>query len=49
MKNAKLKPLHKRLVDLSRRFRRLTVEHVPREENKVADRMANEALDGLST
>ena len=49
VKNAKLKPLHKRLVELGARFRQLTVEHVPREENKVADRLANEALDGLST
>jgi ribonuclease HI len=48
VKNAKLKPLHKRLVAVGARFRRLTVEHVPREENKVADRMANEALDALS-
>ena len=45
VKNAKLIPLHRRLVDLGARFRRLTVEHVPREENKVADRLANEALD----
>ena len=49
VRNPKLIPLHKRLLDLRTRFRRLTIEHVPREENKVADRLANEALDGRST
>ncbi len=48
VKNAKLIPLYKRLVDLRARFARITVEHVPREENKVADRLANEALDQRS-
>lgn len=45
VKNAKLIPLHKRLLDLRPRFARITVEHVPREQNKVADALANEALD----
>ena len=48
VKNSKLIPLHRRLVDLRTRFRRLTIEHVPREDNKVADRLANEALDEQS-
>ncbi len=45
VKNAKLIPLYKRLVDLRRRFDSVVFVHVPREENKVADRLANEALD----
>ena len=45
VKNPKLIPLHKRLVALRSRFARITVEHVPREKNKVADALANEALD----
>jgi len=49
VKNPKLIPLHKRLLALRTRFRRLTIEHVPREKNKVADRLANEALDRRST
>jgi ribonuclease HI/probable phosphoglycerate mutase len=49
VRNPKLKPLYNRLLALRARFRGLTVEHVPREKNKVADRLANEALDGRST
>lgn len=48
VRNPKLKPLHNRLLALRPRFQRFTVEHVPREENKVADRLANEALDNVS-
>jgi ribonuclease HI len=45
VKNAKLIPLHKRLTDLRTRFARIRLEHVPREKNKVADSLANQALD----
>ncbi len=45
VKNAKLIPLHKRLIDLRPRFARIRLEHVPREDNKVADSLANQALD----
>ncbi len=45
VKNAKLIPLYKRLVDLRTQFDSVAFVHVPREENKVADRLANEALD----
>lgn len=45
VRNAKLIPLHKRMLALRERFRRLTVVHVPREQNRVADGLANEALD----
>jgi ribonuclease HI len=44
VRNEKLIPLHKRLVDLSRRFEQFAIEHVPRAQNKVADRLANDAL-----
>ena len=49
VKNAKLIPLYKRLVALRPRFGRITVEHVPREKNKVADALANQALDQQSS
>jgi ribonuclease HI len=40
-----LKPLHRRVVSLLARFRTVAVEHVPRERNRVADALANAALD----
>ena len=39
-----LKPLFRRAVELIEGFD-LTVSHVPREENTVADALANDALD----
>ncbi len=45
VRNPRLIPLHKRILDLRSRFQRVTVRHVPREQNRVADRLANEALD----
>ena len=45
---ANLKPLFKRARALLRGFRRSDVRHVPREENREADRLANRALDGYS-
>jgi ribonuclease HI len=45
VRNPKLIPLHKRILALRERFRRLTVVYVPRAQNKVADALANEALD----
>ena len=49
VRNAKLRPLYERLLELGGRFRRFAVRHVPREENRVADRLANEALDREAT
>jgi ribonuclease HI len=46
VKNANLKPLYERAVAMSRRFKTFRITHVPREENRDADRMANAALDG---
>lgn len=45
VRNPGLIPLHKRMLDLRSRFRRVTLRHVPREQNREADRLANEALD----
>jgi ribonuclease HI len=45
VKNPGLIPLHKRILALRERFRRVTLVHVPREQNGVADALANEALD----
>lgn len=48
VRNPGLKPLHARMLDLRSRFDKVIVAHVPRSLNKVADKLANEALDNLS-
>ena len=41
-----LRPLHQRAIGLLGRLDRWDVRHVPRAENRAADRLANLALDG---
>ena len=48
VKNPKLVPLHNRILALRSRLDRLHAVHVPRAQNKVADALANEALDNAS-
>src|SRR5947207_1572887 len=45
VKNAGLKPLHGQARLLASRVGRVSYEHVPREKNKEADRLANLAMD----
>lgn len=45
VRNAALRPLAQRAVRLLSEFDRARVEHVPRERNAEADRLANEAID----
>jgi ribonuclease HI len=45
VKSADLKPLQERASKLSRQFAYFAIEHVPREENRDADALANMALD----
>jgi ribonuclease HI len=45
VKNAGLLPLYEDARRLVRQLDRVAFEHVPREENKDADRLANEAMD----
>lgn len=45
VRNPRLAPLYGRLLDLRSRFQRVRVVHIPREQNAVADRLANAALD----
>lgn len=40
-------PLYKQCIEWSKKFKKVTWTHVPREQNKEADAMANKALDGL--
>ena len=45
VKHPNLKPLHAKARALARGFARFAFTHVPREENREADRLANQALD----
>ncbi|MFY9527416.1 MAG: reverse transcriptase-like protein [Candidatus Acidiferrales bacterium] len=45
VKSADLKPLHERASKLARSLDYFRIEYVPREQNRDADRLANEALD----
>ncbi|HXA78519.1 MAG TPA: reverse transcriptase-like protein [Candidatus Acidoferrales bacterium] len=45
VKSADLKPLHERASILSRQLKYFAIEHVPREQNRDADALANVALD----
>jgi ribonuclease HI len=45
VKAVHLKPLQRAAVKLLTRFDDASIDHVPREKNKVADGLANEALD----
>ena len=47
VKNPGLIPLHNRVVGLRSRFDEVVFRHVPREQNKHADALANRALDTL--
>jgi len=45
VKNPTLQRLHKEVRDLAASFRHIAYEHVPRERNREADRLANEGVD----
>jgi len=45
VKTVHLQPLHRRVRELARGFDRVRFEHVPRERNVEADRLANAGVD----
>lgn len=45
VRNPRLQPFYRRALGLRDRFQRFTVRHVPREQNREADALANRALD----
>jgi len=45
VRSPRLRPLFERLIDLRRRFVAFQARAVPREQNKRADQLANQALD----
>jgi ribonuclease HI len=45
VKSADLAPLFLKVHNLSLSFKKISYTHVRREQNKIADRLANEAMD----
>jgi len=45
VKSPDLLPLHQRARELAGRLERFSIQHVPREQNSEADRLANQAMD----
>ena len=45
VKNKELAPLFLEIHNLSLSFKNITYTHIPREKNREADRLANEAMD----
>jgi ribonuclease HI len=45
VKNADLRPLHAQAIALLSAFPEVTIRHVPREQNRGADALANQAID----
>ena len=45
VKSPHLQPLHRRARSIAAGFEQVSFEHVPREENVEADRLANEGVD----
>jgi ribonuclease HI len=45
VKSPHLQPLHRRARGIAAGFERISFEHVPREQNVEADRLANEGVD----
>lgn len=45
VRNPDLQPLFVRIWNLAQGFRRITFTHVPREQNREADAMVNQAID----
>lgn len=45
VKNEGLKPLHEEALSLLQKFRKYELEHISREDNKLADKLANEGIE----
>lgn len=45
VKNANIRNLIVKIRELESEFRKISYNHIPRDENKEADRLVNEALD----
>lgn len=47
VKHRDMLPLYRKVLELIQQFEEVTFEHVPRDQNAEADRLANQALDGV--
>ncbi|MFH1646061.1 MAG: ribonuclease HI family protein [Candidatus Omnitrophota bacterium] len=47
VKNSNLKELHSKAMYIVQGFSEVKINHIPREQNKEADKLANKALDEL--
>jgi len=45
VREAHLKPLHKQALEALNHFSKYSIDNIPREENRRADQLANEAID----
>ena len=45
IKNRDLWPVHNACVELTKKFRKVEFDHIPRELNKIADEEVNKAMD----
>jgi ribonuclease HI len=49
VKSLDLKPLYDRAMALISKLKQFSIHHIPRDQNREADRLANLAMDGAST
>lgn len=49
VKNQRLRPLYQHALTLIQSFLHFSVQHIPRDQNKIADRQANLAIDEANT
>lgn len=47
VKDEKIVPLKKQIITLSENFAKISFNHVPREKNRLADRLVNVILDAI--
>jgi ribonuclease HI len=45
VKNVNIKPLFEQAKNIESEFQKVNYRHIPREKNKVADMLANKAMD----
>ena len=49
VKHSEIIPLNNQAKNLFKNFNNISIEHIPREQNSEADRLANQAIDEYST
>ena len=49
VKHSEIIPLNNRAKELFKKYSNITIEHIPREQNSEADRLANQSIDEYSS